>query len=212
MRCMKKLAVIVCAVLMLCGCDTKKVERNSLQLELDRRINSVAQVEQKISGIEANQVNINAEIGALKVALTKDEDAIKENKESLAGYVLSHKLAVSAAAATGAGIAGILADNLNDQVRGAAITLGVMGAMYCMLSDADCSDATAKVSYYGTQIAYYKNDATIQIDKISSLQQRLADLEKYKAPFLADRTALFVGIDALKSQIDALVCRGLLCF
>lgn len=209
---MQKMAAVLCAVVMLCGCDTKKVERNALRFELDGKLASVTQVEQKIRGIEANQINLDAEIGVLKVALTKDEDAIKENKESLAGYVLSHKLAVSAAAATGAGIAGVLADNLDDQVRGAAIAVGVMGAMYCMFSEDECSTAAAKVAYYGTQISLHKDSAATHVDKISSLQQMLADLEKYKAPFLADRTALSTGIDALKSQIATLVCHGLFCF
>jgi hypothetical protein len=116
-----------------------------------------------------------------------------------------------AAAATSAGVAGILADNLDDQVRGAAISAGMAGAAYCMFSDDDCSTAAAKVIYYGGQISSHKDSAATHTDKISSLQQRLADLEKYKAPFLADRTALSTGIDALTSQIEALACHGVFC-
>lgn len=208
---MQKLAVIMFAVIMLCGCDTKKEERNLLGLELDRKINSASEVEQRVRNIEADQININAQVGALNDALLKDESAVKENKESLANYALSHKLAVAAVAVTVVGIAGVLDVNLDDQQRGAVVGAGTIGALYCMFSDDDCSDATANVSYYGTQIAYYKRDAASQSDKISTLQQMLADLESTKAPLLAERTSLSTDIENYKSQIKDITCHGLLC-
>lgn len=209
--CAKKIAIILCGLVMLCGCDTNKAERNSLMLTQASKGTDLTSVELKIRDIEAGQVNLNTEIVTLKDALTKDEAAIKENKKSLADYVLDHKAAVTAVAATGAGIAGILADNLNDQQRAASIWVAAIGAGYCMFSEDDCSDATVKVTYYGGQIVYYKNDATTQSDKISALRQRLAELEETKAPFLAERMALNTDIDTLKSQIEALVCHGMFC-
>lgn len=209
---MQKSVAILCVVFVLSGCDTKKDERNSLRVRLEEKLSAVAQVEQIIRDVEAKQFNINTEIVTLKDALTKDESAINENKDSLASYVLDNKLAVMATAATGAGIAGVLADNLDDQVRGAAISAGVMGAAYCMFSEDECSTAAAKVAYFGTQISLHKDSAATYSDKISSLQKRFADLEEYKAPFLADRTVLSTGSDALTSQIDALACHGVFCF
>jgi septal ring factor EnvC (AmiA/AmiB activator) len=209
---MQKMVLIGCAALILCGCDTKKEERNTLRSELDGKLNSLAQVEKKIRDVEAIQANVSAEVTTFNGELVKDEANIKENKDSLASYVLNHKLAVAAVAATGAGIAGILADNLDDQERGAAVAAGILGAGYCLFSDGECSDATAKVTYYGGQIAYYKDDANKKTDAISTRRQKLAELEQSNAPLLAERATFLTNIDALKSQIASLTCSGLLCF
>jgi predicted nucleic acid-binding Zn-ribbon protein len=208
---MNKFLLLV-LMLSLAACDTKKEERNALHLELDERSNALASVERKIQDVEATRKNVAAMLDSAKEALSKNDANVKENKNSLASYVLRHKSAVAAVAASSAGVYSVLSDNLDEQERSAALVSGLLGAGYCLLiaDDGECSDATAQVTYYGGQIAYYKSEAIKDERQIREYQARLADIERQMAPFLAERTTLSSKVAALGRQIEALTCRDCL--
>lgn len=205
---MNKFTLLI-LVFFLAACDTKKDEQNALRLELDNVQQTIASVDQKIQALEAAQRNSESTLASLKEYLAKDEANIKENKKSLADYVLAHKSAVAAVAATSAGVASVLAENLDDQERGTALAAGLIGAGYClfMADDGECSDATAKVGYYGAQIVLYRNEAKRHNEQIDEYRSKLAGIQNQRAPFLAERTTLSTKIETLASQIESLRCR-----
>jgi hypothetical protein len=91
------------------------------------------------------------------------------------------------------------------------VSAGLLGAAYCLFSDDSCSDAAAKVGYYGAQIAIHKKEFDDKNIRLNSIQQRYTLMEEEKRPFLVQKSSTSEEIEALKLQIDALACKRIFC-
>lgn len=173
-------------------------------MDMESKLSSLSNVEQGIQSLDAKKREIDGEIARAKEELVKSEAAVKENKDLLANYVLNNKAATVAVAATTAGIAGVLSESLTEQERGGTILAGLAGGGYCVFNSDECTDAAAKIGYYGTQIAYFKGESQKFSNRISEAQTRLAETDGKKSPLLAERAKISTNIDALRTQIEAL--------
>lgn len=188
----------------LSGCDSKKEERETLRRDLEKNLSSLANVERQIQDTDSKLRELDSEIAHLKNETSKNEAESKRFKEELANYVLNHKAASLAVAATTAGVAGVLSENLTEQERGATAFVGVAGGVYCLVNSEECADAMTRIPYLGGQIAYHNSEAKKHSDRIAILQEGRVAAEAGRSPLVAERTKVSKNIDVLRLQIESL--------
>lgn len=208
---MPKFIAIIFLLLTLSACDTRRAERQAAEAQLTEKFASFTAIGKKINEIDVNQAELKSQFDTTNNLLNQDKQDKKKVQDALAEYVLEHKAAVAALAATGAGIAGIVAENLDDGTKGALTGAGILGAAYCIFGDDSCADVAAKVTYFGAQIAGYKKQEDAKITKLEGIKQQYQLMEQEKAPLLAQKEAISGELSALKEQIGALACKRIFC-
>src|ERR1700754_958703 len=103
---------LLCVALAICGCDSHKGERESLRKQ-------IASIETDLSPLKEAQARVSKEIEVLTSEIKLRSDNLQQHvnrqtklKDEMALYVLDHKLATLAVAATIAGIAAALDNNM----------------------------------------------------------------------------------------------------
>lgn len=192
----------------LAGCNDHQDERIGLQRELQGLMDDLSQHQALLQQANANVQTLQAQITFIGAQVQTDASHVKESQDSLAAYALEHKLAVLAVAATGAGIASTVSDNLSDDDKKTLEAAGTVGALYCLFgaNDGECADALVKITYFGSQIAYYKNQSQQHSAVLQQYQSELAGYEQARAPILTQIAMVNQSIELTNHQLEKLTC------
>ena len=189
------------------GCDVKKEERLALKSEASQYAQALAATENKFQELESLEINIQSSLSSTVNEINDAKSKLNTQKSALEDYVLQHKAAVAALAATTVGIATILNEDMPDNERGIPILTGVAGAAYCLFSEDDCAEVTKEITSFGTQIAYYNSKLESLRKRKNELESSIAEAKQRKNPLLAERESINSKLSSINSAIERLTCK-----
>ena len=123
---------------------------------------------------------------------------------------MDHKLAAAAAAASAAGVAALFSDLDQDQkVAIAAPTALAIG--YCLFNGDECTEVSARIAYYGTQIAVFKGKVVEAQKRESSARERVAAAEASRQTLKAKLAEGNAKVATFRERIRSLECKLPVC-
>lgn len=201
------LLIALFAVFLLNGCDQSKEERASL-------VRQKNEVETEIVRLKSQQTQISQNIESLASGINNQTQSFQEStkrqkklKDTLAEYVLEHKLATVALLAAGGGAAGVLDKNLDDDAKGVLAVIGIVGAIYCISNYEECGDVTSKIIYYGGQIDSEEKNINKLRSNIKANESSLAENKQSFASLSKSIDEKTVRRNSLQEKHDSLLCK-----
>jgi chromosome segregation ATPase len=189
------------------GCDTKKVERESL-------LKQTSTLDSEISRLKEQQTLISNKNNQLKTAITQQTSSLEQLKardiklkDSLAEYLLEHKLVTAAIIAMGGAAAGIIDENTDQETKDTLTGVAIIGAVVCLYNAEECADVTAKIIYYGSEIESVKKLINSSTTEISNKKLLLQSNEKEYVSLMNQINGKTDNRNSLQQKHDELVCK-----
>jgi chromosome segregation ATPase len=194
----------------LTACDTNKDERRTLQNNLEALSADGEKTKSQIEDIDRRISKIEIEIKEARDDYKANDTEYEKNKLELAKYSMEHKLAVAAAATSATGIVSLLSD-LNDDQKAAIAVPTVVAVGYCLFNGDECTDVSARIAFFGTQIAMFKSKTNDAQKRETSSRELQKTIETERQNFKSRIADISAKINILREQINSLNCKFPIC-
>jgi len=189
------------------GCDTNKEERASLLRQISTRESETERLDEQRTILSNKNNQLKTDITQLTNNLNQSRQRATRLKDSLAAYLLEHKLVTAAIVAMGGAAAVIVEDNVDQETKDTLTGVVIIGAAICLYNAGECADVTSKILYYGSEIdsanKYVNEAATLISGKKNQLQLN----EKEYVTLTNQIKSKSEDRNSLQQKHDSLVCR-----
>jgi hypothetical protein len=176
------LFLMILVVATLTGCGSRRARPAEQPIRLTKAEVGLGLPQDRVSTSPALSA-LEAEIAQTSSRLDKLSARRQQLQDTLAEYVLKHKMATAAVLATGAGIGATVDENLDQQTKDNLAAVGIVVGAYCVFNAEECADALAAVGYYGAQIDQLNKEIKALKGKLSSARSALEN-EQRRDPLL----------------------------
>ena len=105
-----------------------------------------------------------------------------------------------------------LVDDVPEDFKSAGALAAMFGAGYCLFNFSECTDATAHLGYYGSQMSSFKNKANTCGEQLQKENAIAEAIERERQPVAAMLAQAKSDASAMQERYDSLACKGLLCW
>ncbi|MGC2237393.1 MAG: hypothetical protein WA584_14615 [Pyrinomonadaceae bacterium] len=188
------------------GCDTNKEERGSLLRQISTRESETKRLDEQRTALVNKNNQLKTDITQMTNNLEQSRQRTTQLKDSLAAYLLEHKLVTAAILAMGGSAAVIVKDNVDQKTKDTLTGVAIIGAAICLYNASECADVTSKILYYGSEIGsankYVNEAATLITGKKNQLQL----YEKEYVTLTNQINSKAEDRNLLQQKHDSLVC------
>lgn len=201
------LVALLLAALAAGGCDTKKGERAALMTKIKAAEADMSSMKDEQARVSREIENFTSQIKEMSASLQQSSQRRTKLQDELSAFVLDHKLATAAVAATAGSVAGILDENVEKGTKEGLALVAIVGGLYCLSNADECADVTARVTYFGSQIEAEGRAITDVTSRLSRGKSSLQEREKQLSSLSETIGKRLRERDSLQQDHDKLLCK-----
>ena len=207
---LKITVLLLAAAALISGCDLHKEERLSEQQKLGAATAQVERLRSQVEDFDRSITKLEVEIKEVREDVKTNDSEYEKNKLELAKYSMEHKMAATAAAVGAAGVAALFSDLGQEQKSAIAVPTAI-AVGYCLFNGDECAEVSARIAYYGTQIAVFKSKVNDGQKRENTARGKLSNIESSRQGLKSQLVDLGARASSIRERVQSLQCKFPVC-